>query len=109
MLDHVFVSVSDLDRSIDFYEKARASLGIRHAIDYDGTDGPKGHPDLKGFGRDGRVFFWLRHGGADARAVHVGFVAKSEAEVDAFYAAAISGRRLTRRRCRPWRRVGHAT
>ena len=83
MLDHVFVSVSDLDRSIEFYERALAQLGIRHAVDYDGANGPEGHPDLKGFGRDGRMFFWLRHGSADARAVHVGFVAKSEAEVSA--------------------------
>ena len=90
MLDHVFVSVSDLYRSIEFYERALAPLGIRHVVDYDGANGPEGHPDLKGFGRAGRVFFWLRHGSADARAVHVGFVAKSEAEVDAFYAAAIS-------------------
>ena len=90
MLDHVFVSVSDLARSIAFYEKALAPLGIRHAMDYDGANGPQGHPDLKGFGRDDRVFFWLRHGSADARAVHVGFVAKNEVEVNAFYAAAIA-------------------
>ncbi len=86
MLDHVFVSVRDLGRSIVFYEKALAPLGILHTIDYDGTDGPEGHPDLKGFGRDGRVFFWLRQGHADPRAVHVGFVARNEAEVNAFYA-----------------------
>lgn len=90
MLDHIFISVSDLQRSIEFYEKALASLGIRHAIDYDGTKGPAGHPDLKGFGRDGRVFFWLRSGAADAKAVHVGFIAGSEAEVEAFYTAAIA-------------------
>ena len=90
MLDHVFVSVSNVGRSIAFYEKALAPLGIRHAVDYDGVNGPKGHPDLKGFGRDSRVFFWLRQGGVDARAVHVGFVAENEAEVNAFYAAAIA-------------------
>lgn len=90
MLDHVFVSVSDLARSIRFYELALKPLGILHLIDYDGADGPPGHPDLKGFGREGRVFFWLRHGSADARAAHVGFVANSEAEVDAFYAAAMA-------------------
>jgi hypothetical protein len=61
-----------------------------HAIDYDGKDGPEGHPDLKGFGRHGRVFFWLRQGDADAKAPHIGFVAKSEAEVNAFYEAAMA-------------------
>ena len=68
MLDHVFITVKDLDRSIAFYETALKPLGIVHAVDYNGKDGPEGHPDLKGFGRDGRVFFWLRQGNADARA-----------------------------------------
>ena len=66
LLDHVFITINDLDRSIAFYETALKPLGIVHAIDYDGKDGPKRHPDLKGFGRDGRVFFWLRQGDADA-------------------------------------------
>lgn len=90
MLDHVFITVRDIDRSIAFYEAALKPLGIEHVIDYDGKDGPPGHPDLKGFGREGRVFFWLRQGEADAKAAHVGFVAKSQAEVDAFYDAAIA-------------------
>jgi catechol 2,3-dioxygenase-like lactoylglutathione lyase family enzyme len=90
MLDHVFLSVSDLARSISFYEQALTPLGITHVLDYDGADGPPGHPDLKGFGRDGRVSFWLRHDEADARAAHVGFVARSEAEVQAFYTAAMA-------------------
>ena len=90
MLDHVFITVKHLDQSIAFYETALKPLGIVHAIDYDGKDGPEGHPDLKGFGRDGRVFFWLRQGDADARAAHIGFVAKSEAEVNAFYEAAMA-------------------
>jgi catechol 2,3-dioxygenase-like lactoylglutathione lyase family enzyme len=90
LLDHVFITVKDLDRSIAFYETALKPLGIVHAIDYDGKDGPEGHPDLKGFGRDGRVFFWLRQGDADAKAAHIGFVAKSKAEVNAFYEAAMA-------------------
>lgn len=51
---------------------------------------PPGHPDLKGFGRDDRFFLWLRERVVDGRAAHVSFVAKSEAEVDATYAAAIA-------------------
>jgi len=74
MLDHVFITFKDLDRSIAFYETALKPLGIVHALDYDGKNGPEGHP-----GRDGRVFFWLRQGDADARAAHIGFVAKTEA------------------------------
>jgi catechol 2,3-dioxygenase-like lactoylglutathione lyase family enzyme len=92
MLDHVFLTVSDTDRSITFYTAALAPLGITTRLDYDGKDGPPGHPDLKGFGDDttGRMIFWLRQGVADSRAAHVGFVADSEAEVDAAHAAAMA-------------------
>jgi catechol 2,3-dioxygenase-like lactoylglutathione lyase family enzyme len=90
MLDHVFLSVSDLDRSIAFYTAVLAPLGITQRHDYDGKDGPPGHPDLKGFGANGRIFFWLRIGAVEGRAAHVGFVANSQAEVDAAYAAAIA-------------------
>lgn len=90
MLDHIFLSVNDVDRSIAFYTAALASLGIVNRLDYDGADGPPGHPDLKGFGAGGRIFFWLRQGIADARATHVGFIAQSHAAVDAAYVAAMA-------------------
>jgi len=78
MLDHVFITVEDFDRSIAFYKEALKPLGIAHASDFDGKDGPEGHPDLKGFGRDGRIFFWLRQGDADAKAA-----AKAEGDAKA--------------------------
>lgn len=90
MLDHVFISVSDIKRSLAFYTAALKPLGITNRIDYDGKNGPPGHPDLKGFGVDGRIFFWLREGTVEGRAAHVGFVAENAAEVDAAYAAAIA-------------------
>jgi catechol 2,3-dioxygenase-like lactoylglutathione lyase family enzyme len=89
MLDHVFISVSDTQRSVNFYTAALTPLGITSRLDYDGKDGPPGHPDLKGFGAQGRVFFWLREGVVEGRAAHVGFVANSRAEVDSAYAAAM--------------------
>lgn len=90
MLDHVFLSVSDLNRSIAFYTAALTPLGIVQRVDYDGKDGPIGHPDLKGFGANNRIFFWLRTGLVEGGVAHVGFVASSRAEVGAAYAAAIA-------------------
>jgi catechol 2,3-dioxygenase-like lactoylglutathione lyase family enzyme len=90
MIDHVFITVSDIKRSISFYEAALAPLGINLRVDYDGKNGPPGHPDLKGFGANGRLYLWLREGVAHGDAVHVGFVASSREQVDAAYAAAIA-------------------
>ena len=90
MLDHIFLSVSNIARSIRFYEAALVPLGISARLDYDGKEGPPGHPDLRGFGANGRMFFWLREGVVEGRAVHVGFVAHSKAEVEAAYAAALA-------------------
>ncbi len=90
MLDHVFLTVADTTRSVAFYTAALGPLGIANRLDYDGRQGPPGHPDLKGFGADGRVFFWLRQGVAGPQAAHVGFVATSAAMVDAAHAAALA-------------------
>ena len=89
MLDHAFLTVSDVERSISFYT-ALGPLGIHRIFDYDGSNGPPGHPDLKGFGANSRIFFWLREGPADSRAAHIGFVADSREQVNAAYAAAIA-------------------
>ena len=89
MFDHIFLTVSEIERSIAFYERVLPILGITARLDYDGRDGPPGHPDIKGFGANGRMFFWLRAGTAAAGAVHVGFVADSEAMVDAAHAQAL--------------------
>lgn len=90
MLDHIFLTVGDTVRAIAFYERVLPTLGITSRLDYDGKDGPPGHPDLKGFGANGRVFFWLRQGVAAPGAVHVGLVADSKAVVDAAYAEALA-------------------
>lgn len=89
MLDHLFLTVSEIKCSISFYEAALTPLGINERFDYDGKNGPPGHPDLEGFGANGRLFFWLRESAADGHAAHLGFVANSRAQVDAAYAAAI--------------------
>lgn len=87
MIDHIFLTVRDLARSVAFYEAVLPTLGITARHDYDGKDGPPGHPDLKGFGANGRIFFWLKQGNPDA-ATHVGFLARSQDQVQVAYAAA---------------------
>lgn len=90
MLDHVFLPVSDVARAVRFYEQALGPLGMTLRVDYDGRDGPPGHPDLKGFGKDGRLYFWLRDGRGGGDPLHIGFVADSREAVDAAYAAAMA-------------------
>jgi catechol 2,3-dioxygenase-like lactoylglutathione lyase family enzyme len=90
MLDHIILSVSDIDRSIAFYTTTLAPLDVTNRLDYDGKDGPPGHPDLKGFGANGRLFLWLKEGPVEGGAAHIGFIAKGQTEVDAAYSAAIS-------------------
>jgi len=87
MLDHVILTVSDFARSVAFYDQALRPLGITAFLDFKGEDG---HPDLKGFGKDGRFFLWLKEGRSDPQAVHVGLAAASHAEVNAFFAAAMA-------------------
>jgi catechol 2,3-dioxygenase-like lactoylglutathione lyase family enzyme len=87
MLDHVILTVKDVERSVAFYKQALKPLGMTEFTNYRGKDG---HPDLKGFGKDGRFILWLKEGKPDPAAVHVGFVANSQAVVKAFYRAAIA-------------------
>lgn len=90
MLDHVFLTVSNIERSTSFYEQVLAPLGINERFDYDGKNGPPGHPDLNGFGAKGRLYLWLREGAADSHAAHIGFVANSRKQVEAAYNAAMA-------------------
>ena len=87
MIDHIILTVSDFKRSVAFYAKALAPLGITNFIDYEGKDG---HPDLKGFGDGKRAFFWLKQGKPDPASIHWGFTAENNKAVDAFYKAAIA-------------------
>ena len=87
LLDHIVLSVEDLKRSVAFFERALAPLGITHYVDYDAREG---HAELNGFGHGRKAFFWLKEGTPYPAAVHFGFVAGSQADVDAFYVAALA-------------------
>jgi catechol 2,3-dioxygenase-like lactoylglutathione lyase family enzyme len=84
MIDHVTVSVSNLASSKGFYEQAFVPLGYRLAL---GKEDIFWAFDLG----DGALFEIQRSAtGQPPTRVHVAFRAKSKAEVDAFYQAALA-------------------
>jgi catechol 2,3-dioxygenase-like lactoylglutathione lyase family enzyme len=87
MVDHIILTVSDIKTSLAFYEAALAPLNINFFMPFKGENG---HPDLWGFGDGESAIFWLKQGNPYPEAIHWGFTANSNSQVDAFYAAAMA-------------------
>jgi len=87
MIDHITFGISDFARSTAFYDKAFAPLGVKRLFDVPGehTNGVK----VTGYG-DTRPWFWLAEQDATRGKLHIALQAKTRAEVDAFYAAAMA-------------------
>jgi len=91
MLDHMGIYVKSAEKSFPFYRACLAPLGIRMV-----QERFEGKANI--FVRDGsRFFLFLGEGGSEPRnsqpgisPVHFGFSAANAAEVDAFYAAALT-------------------
>jgi catechol 2,3-dioxygenase-like lactoylglutathione lyase family enzyme len=67
MLDHIILTVSNVERSLKFYTAARTPLKIKMFLPYNGADG---HPDLWGFDDGEKAFFGLKQGTPDPASVH---------------------------------------
>ena len=85
MIDHTGIGVSDVARSAAFYDAALAALGMRRVMQLPENDGA----DAVGYGVDYPVF-WIDRFHPHSVKQHTAFAAKSRAEVDAFYRAALS-------------------
>jgi catechol 2,3-dioxygenase-like lactoylglutathione lyase family enzyme len=90
VIDHLGFSVRDLARATEFYLKALAPLGIFIVMEVSAEQ--TGEGAAVGFGYGGKPFFWIGEGFRPAgdQHIHVAFTAKTRAEVDAFYHAAIA-------------------
>lgn len=84
IFDHVGFSVGDYDRSVAFYDKALAPLGIKAVSVFEYPGGK-----VAGYGKE-HPEYWLNSGTALGGRVHVAFAAANRAEVDAFHAAAMA-------------------
>ncbi|MFB7719518.1 VOC family protein [Nocardia sp. NPDC056100] len=97
MIDHVYVSVTDIEKSLAFYIAALKPLGWREFGKYDSASGPDNVPDLFGVGDDIYVSgtgvgssIWLRQRQPGETGLYVGIVCDSNDAVDAAYRAAIN-------------------
>jgi len=88
MLDHVGLTVSDVERSREFYQRALAPLGISliMTVTPDQTGSGTGH----GFGSSGKPYFWIGDHKSASGGTHIAFAAESRTAVDAFYEAALA-------------------
>src|ERR1700756_526118 len=79
MIDHIYLPVSDLKRSSEFYKKMLEPLDIDMSYKFD---------QLHGFAINSNPGFWLKNGEV-AKDLYVAFTAKSSDAVRASYKAAI--------------------
>jgi catechol 2,3-dioxygenase-like lactoylglutathione lyase family enzyme len=88
MIDHIGIGASNFGESRRFYDAALAALGCVVVMEVTAEESGGWHG--LGYGRDGKPSFWLGDGGPRGADMHVAFVARTRAEVDAFYAAAMA-------------------
>jgi catechol 2,3-dioxygenase-like lactoylglutathione lyase family enzyme len=81
MIDHMGIAVTDIKRSIAFYEKALAPLGYKLVMQWE---------QWAGFGVGGKPDFWIEGGKSPKDRVHVAFRAAGRDMVRAFYTAAMA-------------------
>ena len=96
MIDHVYISVTNIDKSLAFYCAALKPLGWSAFGNYKSASGPEGIPDLFGIGDDafggGKAVgssIWLRQRKPGETGLYIGIVCHTNELVDAAYAAAI--------------------
>jgi len=88
MLDHIGLQVQDVEKSLDFYLRTFAAIGMREAMRF-----PFGDTMVVGLaGPGGTPNFWLSPpAGTETRELHVAFLAPDRAAVDAVHEAAVAG------------------
>lgn len=85
VFSHVFIGASDMDASTKFYDAALAPLGVKNL-------GPFGSGWIL-YGKDKPAFIIAKPGNGEApssNGVTIGFAAKTQAEVTAFYEAGLA-------------------
>jgi catechol 2,3-dioxygenase-like lactoylglutathione lyase family enzyme len=87
MLDHIGLQAQDVEKSLDFYLRTFAAIGMHEAVRF-----PVGETIVVGLaGPDGIPVFWLSPPtGIETRELHVAFRAPDRSAVDAVHDAAVA-------------------
>ncbi|WNG57321.1 VOC family protein [Archangium gephyra] len=80
MLDHIMLRVRDYAASKRFYDAVLETLGYRMLLEF---------PEAGGYGDDQKPYFWIGHSPDPHPRIHIAFMAKDRAAVDAFHAKAL--------------------
>ena len=88
MLEHIGLSVTDFERAKAFYHAALKPLGLGAIMEV--TAEETGGDAHAGFGENDKAFFWIGTAAKPRGGTHVAFTAKTRAEVEAFYRAALA-------------------
>ena len=86
-LDHVTLSVEDLDRADDFYGKLLSSIGFEKVADFSDDDAGESYIGF-GIGRKGSL--WIVDAGLQTPGFHLCFRSKSRQDVRDFHAAGLA-------------------
>ena len=81
IIDHLGIAVSNYAASKQFYSLCLAPLEISLVMEVQGWGG---------FGRDGKPDLWFGESDQAHSPMHIAFAAKSRAQVDQFYQAALA-------------------
>jgi catechol 2,3-dioxygenase-like lactoylglutathione lyase family enzyme len=81
MIDHLTLTVRDVERSIAFYNQALMPLGYGVTMRFE---------NFVGLGTKQKPFFWLKSGPTPTQPMHLAFIAPSREAVDGFHAAALA-------------------
>lgn len=85
-IDHITLSVEDIDRAKSFYEPTLAAIGLEIVGEFTGDDGER----FIGFGIGRKGTFWIAETGRQTPSFHVAFRAKSRDAVVSFYESALA-------------------
>lgn len=88
LIDHVGISVSDVNKSKAFYQLALAPIGFQLLVEVPAS--LSGRSDFAGFGQAPKPSFWIGASDSSTTPIHIAFSANSRTQVDSFYQAALA-------------------